>query len=249
MSILAEARAVRQGRTPGLQRTQESPKPNKNAKILDLSKLEDYIHKVMEFHKTKEENVDGNRSYYYVWEVDIANVLGYTDEPGWVFSIESAIEFAIQSQSAVQPNGRWKLYQWEIAQEEKIHSKNITVGQTAEGRPETMEINEPRRYMSVGMKFVDILGELDMIYEMGHPKKRSDNMLDPKVLRSLVNRSDSDNGSSGKIDELESRLAEQAKENKDLREEQRKTNEMLAALVSEMQAQNATPKKTTRGRK
>ncbi len=97
--------------------------------------------------KTEDSDVSSNRKYSYIWTVDIANVLGYVDTPQWVFMIESMIEWLVDSYTAVQPNGKWELFDFESKMETNELKRRRAVGQNRDGTPQIHESIEPVRYL------------------------------------------------------------------------------------------------------
>lgn len=258
--IIQAARDKQRSRMPVMDRNRldSQDKPNQDPKILDLSVLKDYVGKVLEHWKTKEENLEMNRKHTYVWEVELRHVLGKVNEPQWVFSIEAAIEWAVENYGSVQANGQWEVYKWEINQEAKVHSINKTVGKDNDGKAQTTNIKEQIEYLVVGIQFVDVKGEKNMMYEMGRPSTRKRSELDPEVLKALMANAPAKSGSDPKVSAIvekqEEQIANQAaaldtqKEQlmaqqdmiSEMKAKQDKTNDMMAALLTELKEQRAT---------
>ena len=231
------------------------------AKILDLSVLTDYVGKVIEHHRCKEELPEKNRKWSYVFEWPIANVLGKVDDAGWVFMIESSIDWAIECREAVQPNGRWKVWAHECALEQRIMTHKVTVGKDSDGRPQIQETKIPVDTLVLGVEFVDTHGAKDLIYEMGRPTTRKDS-FDPEVMKEMMaglrtsqqEPSALNEEAESRIREQEAKIAAQDALIEEMRKEQTKTNDMMAALLLEMKSARAPstttePKTTKRRRK
>lgn len=223
MGIIQSTRKSRSSRSAGLHREVQKSEATTNAKILDLAVLKKYVDNVFDHHAEKGEHAE-KRRWGYVWDMPIANVLGKVDEPTWVFMLEAMIEWGIDTHGAVQPNGRWRLCDWEIDIENRVHTRNVTTGQMSDGRPKSMEISESTQYLVIGAEFVDVLGEQDLIYEMGRPRTRQ--VLEaPAPKRGRKTKA---------MKDAEAKLKSQAEELKSMREEQAKTQEMMALLLSEL---------------
>ena len=258
--IIQSAREQQRSRMPVMDRNRldGQAKANQDPKILDLSVLKDYVGKVLDHWKTKVEGLETHRKHIYVWEIELRHVLGKVNEPQWVFSIESTVEWAIENYGAVQANGQWEVYDWEIRQEAKVHATNKTVGKDNDGKAQTTNIKEQIDYLVVGIQFVDIKGERDMTYEMGRPSTRKRSDLDPEILKALMANAPKNGAGDPKVAALvekqEAKLAEQKasidsqKEQlqaqqdmiSEMKAKQDKTNDMMAALLTEIKEQRAT---------
>ena len=260
MSIIENFRKNRQGYISA-QAPSEGVSKKENQKILDLSYLREMLGKVLDNLKTEEAEIDKNRKYSYVWTVDIGNVLGYVDTPQWVFMIESMVEWLVDSYTAVQPNGKWELYNYEHRMETNELRRRRAVGQNQDGTPQIHESVEPRQVMVVGLQLVDVRAEKDLIYEMGRPRVRQDNGFDPEVLREMMQHGPmpKDNAVNAevqaKMSEQEALLSKQSAELEHLRNQMRQNSEIMAGLLAELQnsskaaTDNAEKKTTTRRRK
>ena len=259
MSIIENFRKNRQGYVSA-QAPTEGVSKKENQKILDLSYLRDMLGKVLDNLKTEEEGVDKNRKYSYVWTVDIGNVLGYVDTPQWVFMIESMIEWLVDSYTAVQPNGKWELYNYEHRMETNELRRRRAVGQNQDGTPQIHESVEPRQVMVVGLQLVDIRNEKDLIYEMGRPRTRQDNGFDPEVIREMMQHGPMPKENSAtpemqvKMAEQEALLTKQSAELEHLRNQMRQNSEIMTGLLAELQnsskaSSDDSEKKTTKRRK
>ena len=257
MSIIDTFKEKRRMLAPMSQRNnkvEESDELNQKAKILDVSRLELLVNKVIDYHKTKEEYQKNARTFQHVWDVNLQNILGYVDEPTWVHMIESYIEWCRDSKEAIQPNGRWSPCRHEIKRERRMKFSNRTVGKNADGSPDVMELKTPYDVLVVGIEFVDLNDEQDMVYEMGRPTTRKES-FDPRVIREMMmNQMPAQSEEQiKKISEQEEKLEEQAKLIKQLKNEQKraaveqnKTNELLAGLLSELKEQKAGRSASTR---
>lgn len=257
--IIQAARDQQRSRMPVMDRNKldSQIKPNQDPKILDLTVLKDYVDKVLDHWKTKQEGLESNRKHIYVWEIELRHVLGKVNEPQWVFSIEATIEWAIENYGAVQANGQWEVYDWEIVQEAKVHTSNKTVGKDNDGKAQTQSIKEQIDYLVVGIRFVDVKGERDMTYEMGRPSTRKNSDIDPEVLKALMANAPAKSGPDPKVAAIveaqETRIAEQAQalesQNEkllaqqdmisEMKAKQDKTNDMMAALLTELKETRA----------
>jgi len=257
MSIIDAFKEKRRMLAPMSQRNnkiEENDEANQMAKILDVSRLEELVSKVIDYHTTKEEYPKESRTFQHVWDVNLQNILGYVDEPTWVHMIESYIEWCRDSKEAVQPNGRWAAIRHEIKRERRMRHSNRTVGKNADGRAEILELKTPYDVLVVGIEFVDLANELDMVYEMGRPATRKDS-FDPRVIREMMMNQMPGQSEEQikKISEQEEKLEEQAKLIKQLKNEQKraaveqnKTNELLAGLLSELKEQKSGRSASTR---
>jgi len=229
----------------------EDNAPTQNPKILDLSKLKDYVSKVVEFNKTKATNVESYRKFQYVFEWPIANILGAVDEPTWVYMIESALEWCIDNYGSVQLNGRWEVYDFEINIDSRVVSENRYVGKDEKGNVNTQNFSKQYDYLVLGVEFVDVKGEQDMVFEMGRPTTNKGN-FDPEMLKYIMKNAPN---SVGQVDDESKKLIEsQAVKLKEqegqiavLREQQEKSNALMAELLAEMKKSSTT--KTTRSKK
>jgi len=220
-------------------------KPTKSPKIHDLSVLKDYIKKVCNFMKLDDEKIKDLQSngysdfrrYQYVVDWFIPTTVGYVDEPTWVYIIESAVEWVADSYGAIQPNGDWRLEAFELTVEDRVRTKNQFVGQDENGRIQTTEISEQNTYLVLGLQYVDINGERDLVYDMGRPTTRNE-QFDPKLMKQLManaGQNQSSDGDSQKlIAEQAAKIAEQDKALESLRTEQTKMTAMMAELLQEM---------------
>tara|TARA_S200002703_G_scaffold154445_2_gene157242 strand:- start:6387 stop:7142 length:756 start_codon:yes stop_codon:yes gene_type:complete len=238
MSIIKKAKDRNRSLTGYARHRQEdNNQPTTNPKILDLTKLREYVEKVVTFNKTKEKNVDGNRKYQYVFEWPIANVLGRVDEPTWVNMIEMGLEWCIDTYTAVQPNGRWEVYDFEVRMEQRIVNNSTTVGKDDKGNVQTQKITVQYDYLILGVEFVDIRDEMDLKYDMGRPTTRNDS-FDPQMMKMMMKNAPTEatvDEESKKLIEIQAKqLADQESQIAALREEQQKSNSLMAELLSEM---------------
>ena len=252
MSIIRKAKERNRSLTGyARKRMDEDDQPTQNPKILDLSKLKDYVEKVVEFNKTKESGVKNNRKYQYVFEWPIANVLGKIDEPTWVNMIEVGLEWCIDTYTAVQPNGRWEVFDYEVKIENRIVNNRTTVGKDDKGNIQTQKFTVQYDYLILGVEFVDVKGERDLQYDMGRPTTRKDS-FDPEMMKLMMKNSPSepvvDEESKALIEAQAQKLQEQENQIAALREEQQKSNALMAELLSEMK-KSAAPSKSTRQKK
>jgi|TARA_B100000282_G_scaffold285452_1_gene250984 hypothetical protein len=249
MSIINKAKERNRSLTGyARKRIDEEDQPTQNPKILDLSKLKDYVEKVVEFNKTKEKNIKNNRKYQYVFEWPIANVLGKVDEPTWVNMIEVGIEWCIDTYTAVQPNGRWEVYDYEVKIENRIVNNRTTVGKDDKGNIQTQKFTVQYDYLILGVEFVDVKGERDLQYDMGRPTTRKDS-FDPEMMKLMMKNSPNsepivDEESKALIEAQAQKLQEQENQIAALREEQQKSNALMAELLSEMKKSAASSKST-----
>ena len=242
--IVSGAREERRKFKPLSQRhvIDQADEANQNAKILDLTIIKGLLSKVIEFHTTKEEKASEYRKFTQIWEVSLQNILGYVDEPTWVFMIEAYIEWCIECKEAVQPNGKWEVFDYEVIQERKVRRQNRTVGKKANGKAESIELKTPYDVL------VDIKNEVDMAYEMGRPSTRKDS-FDPRMMKEMMRSSSSSAGQDNleKINAQDAQIKEQSKLIEELKADQRKaaaeqakTNDLMAALLSEIKEQKSS---------
>ena len=227
---------------------------NLKAKILDLKKLKDLVDRVITHHTTTVEGHDDYRKFTQVWDVSLQNIMGYVDEPTWVFMIESYIEWCIDCKTAIQPNGKWEVCGYEVLQERRLRRENHTVGKKTDGKADVLELKTPYDVLCIGIQFVDIKNEVDMAYEMGRPSTRKDS-FDPRMMREMMKNAAPmvDEKQQAKIEAQEAKLVEQSKlinqlktEQKRAAAEQQKTNELMAALLSEIKEQKSGRSGSTR---
>jgi hypothetical protein len=254
MSIIREAIEYRDSMRPGYSRGEIRGEnvQTTNPKILDLSVLKDYVGKVLD-HMSVESRpeLEGYRKFTYLWEVPIGNVLGRVDEPTWVFMIEKQANWVIESREAVQPNGRWHVCAHEFDIVTRNKTRKRTVGKNADGVPEVLEIEEPTDFLRVGIQLVDVNGDRDLVYEMGRPSTRKDS-FDPSMLKELMKNAPVSSNTGEYEEKLTAqgeKLTAQAEIISNLQQESAKTNELMAALLSELQELKGSRKVVSRGRK
>ena len=247
MGIIQSTREARQRLSGHYKIEKQDVEATENPKILDLTLLRDYADKVCAFHKTKDPDVKENyRKWSYVFDWPIANILGAVDEPTWVFMLERNIEWAIDSHEATQPNGRWQVWDHEVTIEELLQTRTRTVGKDASGRPATQNETMPRQYLVLGIQFIDVRGNQDLVYDMGRPPTRKEQFA-PAVLKELMANAPA-KVDNGQLEEQEKKLGEQAERIAaqealiaEMKAEQSKTNDMMAALLLEMKSQRGAP--------
>ena len=118
----------------------------------------------------------------------------------------------------------------------------------------------PVDVLVLGLQFVDTHGNRDLVYDMGRPTTRKE-QFDPEIMKEMMaGLGGKQQASQSLSDAAETQVKEQADKIaaqdaliEEMRQEQSKTNDMMAALLLEMKAQRqpATTKetKTTRRRK
>ena len=241
MSIIKDFRKSRQGYI-NAQPPAEGHATQEQQKILDLSYLKDLLNKVLLNLKTEDSDISNNRKYSYIWTVDIANVLGYVDTPQWVFMIESMIEWLVDSYTAVQPNGKWELFDFESKMETNELKRRRAVGQNQDGTPQIHESIEPRQVLVIGLQLVDTVGERDLIYEMGRPRKRQDNAFDPEIIKEMLRHGPMPTEAAPsadvkeKMDAQDQQIQQQAAELELMRDQMRQNSEIMAGLLAELQS-------------
>ena len=251
--IIDQAIDQRESLRPGysVNRNKSDKVERQNPKILDITKLKEYVEKVLNHMtvKDKEKHSD-SRKFTFLWEVPVHNILGYVDEPTWVFMIEKQANWCIESRELVQPNGRWHIFAHEFDMITRHQITKKTVGKDASGRADVMEFERPVQYLRVGIQLVDTVNERDLKYDMGRPTNKNEG-FDPKLLKALMKDapSVSNNEYQTKLVEQDKRLANQSTMIENLQTENQKTNELMAALLSELQELKGQRKIVTRGRK
>ena len=123
-----------------------------------------------------------------------------------------------------------------------------TVGQKEDGRPELLEIIEPVQYLVVGMRYVDVSGQEDLVYEMGRPAMKRDSGLDAKSLKQLLASSGGSGETQKMLSDQKTQIERQDMELALLKEQVAKQNELMAGLLAELQ-QPAKPTRSTRSKK
>lgn len=233
---ITERERLQPGYSIGRRSTSEKTE-RQNARILDLSMLKDYVTKVLDFMSIdNREEHDDKRKWTYLWEVPVQNILGFVDEPTWVFMIEKQANWCIDNRDAVQPNGRWHVFAHEVDMITRHEVRKRTVGKDASGRPEVMEIEKPVEFLQVGIQLVDLNGERDLQYDMGRPTTKKES-FDPQLLKAMMKNAPKSTAGEyeSKIEEQDKRLADQSDMIQKLQTENQKTNELMAALLSELQ--------------
>ena len=230
--IIGQARERKMGYNPASSRLFENNDASKRTeapKILDLQLLKDYIPKVLDFMKPEHNpSHERYRKHSHVWEVPIHHLLGKVNEPTWVYMIETQAKWFCDNWQAIQPNGRWHIYDYEIRTETRDHTTNRTVGRNKDGSVETMRIIEPFEFLIIGIQIVDITNGEELIYDMGRPSKR----------REPVNTS-----SDRKIEEQAKQLDQQREQITKLQADLSKQNELMTALLTELQSKKTPPRK------
>ena len=196
----------------------------KNSKILDLTYMKDLIDKVLSHHKTVEKptKVKNFRKWSYVQSWNLQNLLGHVDTPTFVFMLESFIEWCVDSHSAIQPNGKWELYDWECTVEGIEFVKQQYAGKDSDGRPQTVPIAEEVQKLTLGVRFVDINGKEDLEYEMGRPKASSQKSITPAMLQQILT-------------DQAAQITEQSGQMQEMKDQMRQMQEMVAGLITELQ--------------
>lgn len=237
-----------------------------NVKILDLSYMKKLIGDVLDFHKTKatEKDLKGHRTWTYVQNYRLQNLLGYVDTPTFVFMLESAIEWCIDSRSSVQPNGKWELYRYECEVEQIDKLRNKMVGKHKDGTPQTVQVSEPVQRLVIGFQFIDVNGEKDLQYEMGRPKAYSDQQITPSMLKEILANQGSkvsEIAPSPEVDQYKEMVQQQQEKIAlqdanllEMKDQMSTMQEMVAGLITELQtARNSDiveetplPKKATK---
>tara|TARA_R100000458_G_C8263731_1_gene239016 strand:- start:573 stop:1376 length:804 start_codon:yes stop_codon:yes gene_type:complete len=219
----------------------------KNSKILDLTYMKDLIDKVLSHHKTVEKptKVKNFRKWSYVQSWNLQNLLGHVDTPTFVFMLESFIEWCVDSHSAIQPNGKWELYDWECTVEGIEFVKQQYAGKDSDGRPQTVPIAEEVQKLTLGVRFVDINGKEDLEYEMGRPKASSQKSITPAMLQQILENQGSKVNPSApsvdtsqyeqKISDQAAQIAEQSGQMQEMKDQMRQMQEMVAGLITELQ--------------
>ena len=224
---------------------------NLHSKILDLSYMNKMIDNVMKHHITPvpKKEYEGFRTWNYVQNFRLKNILGYVDTPTWVYMLEGLIEFAKESRQSIQPNGQWELCNYEYSVEVVENKRNRMTGKDADGRPMTTEITEDVQYLVIGIKFVDIRGQDDVQYDMGRPRRQSENQLSPKMLKELLANQAGQSviqQTPGITDEYkqlvsaqQDKIAQQDRDLEAMRTQMSTMQEMMAGLITELQTSNS----------
>jgi len=239
MGIIKDFREDRTRRSPFGQRNAiNEDLPKQTPKILDLSRLSSLVDDVMDFSRTTATGVESNRTWDYCYEAPVSRLLGYVDKPTWVFMLESAIEFAIETRSAVQPNGRWELMGWEHSLEDRSIRQVRTVGKNQDGKPEVLEQYIQEKYLVVGMRFVDVVAGDELHYEMGRPTTNKGLTASglKKLMASGGGLTDEDRE---KMSRQDAEIQRQNMEISALKEQLAKSNALMAGILEEMQSSSA----------
>lgn len=246
MSIISDYR--KQKSRQGLYQEPETLEADsKTSKILDLTYLKKLIGDVLKFHKTEEpfKDIKDNRKWAYVERWRLQNLLGYVDTPTFVFMLESALEWCIDSHSSIQPNGKWELFNYEIKIEQVNVPRDQTVGRDTNGNVQTQRIVEGVQYLVIGFEFVDINGNQDLQYDMGRPKANSDQAITPQMLKQILESQGSkvvDTQNTQRedkykevIENQQTRIAEQDASLMEMKMQMTQMQEMVAGLITELQ--------------
>ena len=220
---------------------------NLQSKILDLSYMEKMIGKVMKFHLTDipKRELGGYRTWSYVQQFRLKNILGYVDTPTWVYMLEGLLEFAKDMRASVQPNGQWELSGYEHIVEIVESKRNRTTGKDTDGNPMTLEIVEDVQYLVIGVELIDVNGQEDLQYDMGRIRRQSENQLSPKMLKELLANQGTQIAQpqpapvSEEYTELVSsqqeKIVQQDKDMDAMRTQMSTMQEMMAGLITELQ--------------
>ena len=220
---------------------------NKASKILDLTYMKKLIGDVLKYHKTEapKKEWDTHRRHSYVQQWRLQNLLGHVDTPTFVFMLESAVDWCIDSHSSIQPNGKWELMDYEVRIDSVDRSKNVTVSRDSDGNSQTESIVESVSYLVIGFNFVDLNGNTDLQYDMGRPKAYSDQQITPKMLKDILANQGSkivDEASPVKdvkykevMEKQQERISEQDKSLLEMKEQMSTMQEMVAGLITELQ--------------
>ena len=237
-----------------------------NSKILDLTYMKKMIDNVMKHHVTKElkSSTKGNRTWIYVQNFRLQNLLGRVDTPTFVYMMESMLEWCVDCRAAVQPNGKWELLNYEQKVEVIETHRSQTVGKDQDGRVQTIELAEDIQYLVIGMEFVDINGNGDLQYDMGRVKSGGEASLTPKMLKELLENQGSrqvqpvPDPEMGKYKETmqvqQEKIAQQDASLLEMKEQMTTMQDMMAGLITELQtARNSAivdekPKPKRRGK-
>lgn len=228
MSIIGKAMERKMGYRPGGsgRYRRDEGKPTESPKILDLQILKDYIPKVLDYLKpVAKPEYAGFRKHSHLWEVPIHHLLGKVNEPTWVFMIEQQARWIVESWQAVQPNGRWQVFDYEITTETRNHTTNRSVGTRTDGSTETLKIVEPFEFLLVGIQIVDIRNGEDLLYDMGRPSTRRSAPAAPAIAP------------DSRIASQQKQMEEQKVQIDRLQSDLNKQNELMTALLSELQQQ------------
>lgn len=237
-----------------------------NSKILDLTYMKKMIDNVMKHHVTTEDggNIKGYRTWSYVQNFRLQNLLGRVDTPTFVYMMESMLEWCIDCRASVQPNGKWELLNYEQKVEIIETHRNQTVGKDQDGRVQTVDIAEDVQYLVIGMEFVDINGHGDLQYDMGRVKSGGEASLTPKMLKEMLETQGTNqiqtmpDPEMGKYKETmkvqQEKIAQQDASLLEMKEQMTTMQDMMAGLITELQtARNSAivdekPKPKKRGK-
>lgn len=218
-----------------------------NAKILDLTYMKRLIGDVLGFHQTKlpAKELKGYRTWAYVQQWRLQNLLGYVDTPTFVFMLESALDWCVDLRSSIQPNGKWELHNFECKIEQIDRVRNQTVGRDQDGTAHTQKIVDPVQYLVIGFEFIDVNGNKDLQYEMGRPKAYSDQQITPQMLKEILSSQgtkviDTNAGAEEDkykdvIENQQTRIAQQDANLLEMKEQMSTMQDMVAGLITELQ--------------
>ena len=178
-------------------------------------------------------------------------MLGYIDEPTWVNMIECGLEWCIDNYTAVQPNGRWEVYDYEVTLEHRLVESTRAVGRDEKGNVSTQRLSTQHDYLVLGVEFVDVKGERGLHYDMGRPTTKKESFDSELMKHMMKNAPDSvpqANEENKKLIQSQAqKLEEQENQIATLKEAQQKSNDLLTELLAEMK--KGTAAKGTRSRK
>lgn len=169
-----------------------------------------------------------HRTFLTSWSCAVQTRIGHVDEDTWRFQVRAAIAGAIDNHTSSQPNGRWKLADFDAAFDERLHTREVYIKGSQDpmtGVVKTERIAQKRGYLVVALKLVDILGARDIEYHLGKPVaiQTASAGVDPELLAKFAaafERLDGDN-----------RASALAAENEELRARLDRMEAMLARLT------------------
>lgn len=233
MGIIDKVRREKRN-IPGYNSQEAKTDKVENGRLLDLNVLKQTVVNVANHHKTdlSEELIESHRKWEYMVTYKLGNIIGYVDMPTWIFTIESQIEWCIDSRTGVQPNGKWELCGVEVVIDEKNVIKKRTVS-----ADEQMEIAQPMQFLVIGFQFVDVNGSRDLLYDMGRPKREAEESVTPGMIKQLLEgRGSSGNGAAQEvITQQAGKLEAQQNQINQLSDKLTQMTDIMSGLMSELE--------------
>jgi len=162
---------------------QDEMHPTAEPKMIEMSALITVAEEAfaeMTPPEVREVEAEGARySQPKVWRTPVKTVLTHIDATTWKRICASAIEQYLREVSNRQRYGRWALARWEIAREERVHKRyvslghdrntlaNLSPGQGALATDRGIQYREQLNYFVVAMQAVDLVDGDETVWKGG----------------------------------------------------------------------------------